>query len=231
MAGLTPTMVLRYLNRNLGALVQEIELTEDEMMRVVFQESLKTYSKYFPFRPRLQLKKDDLIPGERNIYKIHNEYVLNILNVAKLFPGTFSAYGSPWIPFSTNPFDSQILADQNSMTITPITWRFDAPNRLTVFPANILFGDLLVEFKCEHPNHLKTIQQNMRDQFLQLCLYDVEISLLPIKKRFASVNTVYGTLEPYMDLVENAKTERENLLKEFETKALMDGLSKRLYIA
>lgn len=39
-SGLTRTTVLRYLNRMLGTTVQELEISEEEMMRVVFQESL-----------------------------------------------------------------------------------------------------------------------------------------------------------------------------------------------
>ena len=56
-SGLTPTMVLRYINRMLGAAVQTIELSEEEIMRVVFQESLYTYSKFFPYRYRMVLKR------------------------------------------------------------------------------------------------------------------------------------------------------------------------------
>jgi len=35
-SGLTPTDVLRYIHRMLGAAMQEIELSDDEIMRIVF---------------------------------------------------------------------------------------------------------------------------------------------------------------------------------------------------
>lgn len=49
-SGLTLTSVLRYINRRLGSTMQEIELSEEEIIRIVLQESLITYSKYFPYR-------------------------------------------------------------------------------------------------------------------------------------------------------------------------------------
>ena len=49
-SGLNCTDCIRYIHRMLGHSMQEIELSDDEIMRIVFQESLPTYSKYFPYR-------------------------------------------------------------------------------------------------------------------------------------------------------------------------------------
>ena len=76
---LTPTVVLRHLNRMMGALVQQIELSEEEMMRVVFQESLPTYSKYFPYKYKISLKHyNSISPEYPNVYRIPNEDDLTI---------------------------------------------------------------------------------------------------------------------------------------------------------
>jgi len=119
--GLTTTQVLRYINRNLGALLQELELSADEMMRVVFQESLPTYSKYYPYKYRLTVGNSSFVPGSLNTYQIPNEDQLEIIGIHKVFISNMAQFGSTMIPLSYNPFETQIFNDYVSMTVTPVT--------------------------------------------------------------------------------------------------------------
>jgi hypothetical protein len=107
---LTPTVVLRYLNRIMGALVQEIELTEDEMMRVVFQETLPTYSKFFPFRYKIQLHyRDSVSPEYRNVYKIPNDENLTILGIHNVWLDNMNQFGGSMLPLVNAPIPNQLM--------------------------------------------------------------------------------------------------------------------------
>jgi hypothetical protein len=229
--GLTPTMVLRYLNRMLGTVVQELELSEEEMMRVVFQESLPTYGKYYPYKYRISVTAEDFLPDTLNTYRIPKSDRLEIIGIHKVFLANLVQFGSTIAPVSMNPFESQMFNDFVSMTVTPITWQYLPPYEITLFPKIINYQNAILEVKALHPKHLKTIPMNMRDEFLKLCLYDVLLSLYPLRHRFESLNTVYGTLIPFLDMVDSAKDDKETLLEKWRTDFLKNSTSKRIFIA
>jgi hypothetical protein len=228
-SGLTATQVLRYINRMLGTVLQELELSEEEMMRVIFQETLATYSKFFPYKYRLTISANEYVPGSLNTYKIPNKDNLEIIGVHKVFVANMTQFGSTLIPLSYNPFEGQVFNDFVSMTVTPITWEYKAPDELTVFPKIINHRSALIEVKAIHPKHLKTIPMNMRDEFLKLCLYDVLLSLYPLRHRFESFNTPYGTMQPFMEMVDSAKADKEELITRWQTLFLKDSTAKRIF--
>ena len=228
--GMTCSIVLRYLNRMLGTVIQELEISEEEMMRVVFQQTLRTYSIYFPYKYRMQITGDDYLSGTNNTYKIPKTDNLEIIGIHKLFMSNMVQYGSTAIPISQNPFESQIFNDFASMTVTPITWRYLPPNLIEIFPKILNYKSAILEVKAIHPKHLKTIPLNMSDEFLKLALYDVLLSIYPLRHRFESMNTVYGSIQPFLDMVDSAKDDRDALLEKFRENLLRDGNAKRIWI-
>lgn len=231
-SGLTRTMVLRYLNRMLGTTVQELEITEEEMMRVVFQESLITFSKYFPYKYRTMItRKDALDPKYPNIYTIPNDDRLQIIGVHNIWIDNMNQFGGSLLPVVAEPFAMQELNDLLSATVARPTFEFRAPNLLTIRPKLINNDGAMVELKAVHPEHMKTIPLNMRDEFLRLCLDDVLLSLYPIRHRFENYTTVYGQLTPFFEMVDGAKADKEELLNRWQENLLRDSSAKRVWIA
>ena len=231
-SGITPTMVLRYLHRMLGVKLQDIELTDDEIMRVVFQESLPTYSKYFPYLYKESLASTDCIGGGyTNVYRIPNIDRLEIIGIHRVWLDNMNQFGGSLLPLVNDPFQSQLLNDALSMTITPTTFEYQAPNLITIRPKIYKMGSALIEVKAVHPKHLKTIPMNMRDQFLRLCLDDVLVSLYPLRHRFENYSTPYGSLTPFFELVDNAANDRSELIELWKDNLLRDSRAKKIWIA
>lgn len=230
--GLSPTQVLRYLHSKLGALVQTIELSDQEMMRIVFQQSLPTFSQYFPFLPMVTLTSKDRIDGNYMEYRIPNEWNLQILSLHKYYLSATSRLGCGWIaPILSNPIDSQLMADRYSMLVTPLIIDYVPPNKLQLKQNYANSTDFLtVQFKAVHPEHLKTIEPNLRDDFLQLCFFDVAISLYPLRHRFQTISTAYGSLEPFTEILDSAKDERAALLEKWRANMLYSGNQKKIWI-
>jgi len=228
--GLSPTMVLRYLHSKFGTLVQTMELTDQEMMRIVFQQSLPTFSQYFPFLPYVTLEEKDRI--SINEYRIPNDWNLQILSLHKHYLSTESRFGTGWIaPIISNPIDSQLLSDRYSMFVTPFIPDFIPPNKIRINQNYYNCADYLtLQFKAVHPEHLKTIQPNMRDEFLQLCFLDVCIALYPIRHRFNAISTTYGQLEPFTEILDSAKDERASLLEKWHAQYIFNGDQKKIWI-
>jgi hypothetical protein len=230
MTGLTPTMVLRFINRNLGSMLQELELSQEEMMRVIFQETLPTFSKYFPYKYRLNVNENEFVPGSLNTYYIPNRDDLEIIGIHKLFLRNMTQFGSTMIPMSFNPFENQIFNDFVSMTVTPVTWQYLPPNMVTIFPKIVNYITALVEVKAIHPKHLKTVPMNMRDEFLKLALLDVLVSMYPLRHRFESFTTPYGAVQPFMEMVDRSIDDRKELLERWNSLYLKDATAKRIFI-
>lgn len=231
--GLSPTMVLRYLDSQLGSTVQTLELSSKEMMRVVEQQSLATFSQYFPFKPICNITDADKIAGSMTEFRIPNPWNLQLLSIHKYYFGAQNQFAGGWIaPFLSNPVDSQLLNDRISMFVTPDILEFWPPNKIIVKQNYYnISGQLAVQFKAVHPFHMKTIEPNLRDEFLHLCLYDVLISLYPMRHRFQTINTVYGSLEPFFEMVDQAENNRKELLDKWHNNYLYSGEEKKIWIA
>lgn len=231
-SGLTPTDVLRYIHRMLGAAMQEIELSDDEIMRVVFQESLPTYSKYFPYHIKETITSEDSIGGGyTNVYKIPNIDRLEIIGVHRVWLDNMNQFGGSLLPVVNNPYETQLLMDQLSKTITPTTFEYEAPDLVTIRPKIYKLGQAMIEINTIHPKHLRTIPMNMRDQFLRLALDDVLISLWPLRHRFESYTTVYGSLQPFFEQVDNAQSDKNELIEYWKENILRDSRAKKIWIA
>lgn len=229
--GLSNTQVLRYLNMRLGTVVQKLELSQEEIMRIVHQESLLTFSKYFPYIIRERITPDREI-GNTGNYNIHIDGI-EILGVVKVYMQDHLFYGHIANPlYQMHPIDAQISDDILSKFATPRTWRFKHPNILEIYPKlKIGAGNgPMVEMRVVHPPHLKTIPMNMRDRFLQLCLLDVLIALYPIRKRFEVMSTPYAEITPFMEMVERAQDDRSALIEQWQLEALRNSATRKIFI-
>ena len=94
-----------------------------------------------------------------------------------------------------------------------------------------MFNDVVFQFLANHPRHLKTIDVKQREDFCLLCLYDVLLSIKPIRKRFATISTAYGSLEPFNEMIDNAESNRNELLNKWNDQQLMAADAMKIIIA
>ena len=231
--GLSATDVLRYINERLGASVQLLELSEKNMMDIVYQQSLPTFSQYFPFRPICNLTDKDRIGNSKTDYRIPNPWNLQILSIHKYVLSSSSLGANGWIsPFLSNPVDSMLASDRLSYLVTPFVLEFFSPNKIVVKQNfyNLVFN-ISVCFNTVHPRHMKAIQPNLRAEFLELCYYDVLLALYPIRKRFENISTPYGQLQPFTAQIDLAQDSRSQLLQKWRENQLFSGDAKKLWIA
>jgi hypothetical protein len=62
-------------------------------------------------------------------------------------------------------------------------------------------------------------------------MLDVLVSLYPLRHRFESFTTPYGTMQPFMEMVDRSTDERKELLERWNTLYLKDATAKRIFIA
>lgn len=227
------TDCVRYIHRNLGSKVIIPELTPGEIVRIVTQESLKTFSKFFPHVVRIPLSDEHKIPNKLGFYKIPNMEDLEAIKIRSYFANNSYAFtnGVATIPMSLNPIGSQMYSDYLSAVSTPITFNYWVPDIIETYPKHGRFNDVLIEIETVHPDHLRTIGIKFRDHFYRLALLDVLISLQPIRGRFQNLSSEYGNISLMMDRIDSAASEREQLIQTFETQSLFSGNKKRVWFA
>lgn len=230
---LNSTKILRFIEKNLGYKFTELELDPDEIMEDIKQYTLRTYSKYFPYITTVDIetetqKVDDKVnrfliqPGE-----------LEIMSINRLVTGNME-YVDPTIitrpSFQPDIFSNISSMDMYSMVRNPITFRFFPPNVIEVYPAVVGMASAYLYVNCIHPEHFQTIPNNMEDQFLKLALLDVKMSLYQIRHRFANLTTPYGSIELFIDDLQDAESKRDELLELWRSNSLKNSNRKRLYI-
>ena len=225
---LSPTTVLRHIERRLGVSHHQLELSRDQIMDTVFEETLITFSTYFPHHHRIIIDRvKDAVEGRVGVYYLKTDF--EILGISKILTDNLESNMNISTYFH-NPIDRQILANTESAVINPTTFRWEPPDKLEIFPKNIFPYNILCELKVVHPKHLKTIPLSLREEFLKLALYDVQISLLQIRRYFETISTNFGEIQLFLQELEEAPDKREELLEVWRTNLLRTPYRKKIFV-
>ena len=237
---LTSTEVIRHIEMYLGYKFSQLEVSQEEILDIIRMETLPTFSKYFPYPVNTSVDTSlDLVPNSTNTFYLHSE--TEIINVNRVITNTLlnqytsvdcvATQVSP--AYYTDPISRQLDRDLYSAVKNPITFRFIAPNKVEITPRSVVgLGQLMIQINTVHPDHFGTIPLNMREYFLKLALYDVEIMLYHIRRRFQSLQTTFGEMELFVDELAEAEDKKKELLEEkFLVNSIKSSSRKKLIIA
>lgn len=227
---INPSSILQYIEMSLGASLQVLELTVDEIMDIINTQSIPTFSLYYPYLKLIEINsKEDAVPGRFNTFYIKTD--LEIVGVSKLLAENYMGIsGVPMSMYDSDPINRQITADITSMYIQPLTFAYETPNIVSVFPKTMLLGKFAVEIKTVHPTHMATINRNLIGEFKKLCLYDIQIALYPIRQRFATINTTFGSIELFMEGLQEATNNRSELLDKWRENFFKNSRKRKIYL-
>ena len=228
---INPSNLLKRIKRRLGTPIRVIPFDDNEIMNIVYDETLPIFSSYYPYFVNKKITANKcLVEGEKGIYRIELEEDLEILGISRVLRSTFYHNYGPVVPFSSGGLaNSQIIADLRSGTENPLSFRFYPPNKVEVFPKMIYNTDLLVTCKCIHPTHLQTIEMKYFDIFYQLAEYDVKIAIWAVLQNVNDINTAFGTINLALDEFASAADKRQELLEKFDMNFLREEGRKKLW--
>lgn len=227
---LNPTEVLQYIELNLGASLQVLELDANEIMDVVRTQTIPTFSIYYPnYKLVMVHPSEDKVPDRFNTFYLKTEE--EIIGVSKVLAENYMGNsGLPLAYYDSDPVNRQMTADIASMFLQPITFAYESPNIVSVYPKTQLLGNFTVEVKTVHPEHLATIPYGLRLEFLECALYDVRIALYPIRQRFANINTTFGNIELFMDKLDSAFDDKKQLLEKWRGSFNRSSRHRKIFI-
>lgn len=230
---MSPTDLLGHIKTFMGHITRVIPITDDEIMEIVFQETLPVYSSYFPYFKYITVNVDRDQTERPGVYRIVHEPEMRLLGVTEILRDPIYSSGAPYyMPYfnTTNVFEAQAAADLNSMTTVPTTFRFFPPNIIEVFPKYCYSYDFMAKCMFEHPRHLTTITPNMWIQFKKLALLDVKIAIYEMYVMLEGISTAFGNIDLKLDSFSNAKDERNTLIEEFEKRYLQQAHRKKILV-
>ncbi|WCS68238.1 hypothetical protein Goe21_01280 [Bacillus phage vB_BsuM-Goe21] len=228
---LSSTYILRFIEKKLGYKFNELEMDPDEIIDNIKEETLVTFSNFFPYQIEAIISNEDKVEGTGNQYYINTDY--NILNVARMYDNTTRYFGAELVPYSNNmidPVSRQIQADLSSMNRNPMTYQFTYPNIITITPALYTIRKTKLLLNVVHPDHFGTIPTNLQTEFLKLALYDTKEVLYQIRKRFANLQTAFGNIELFVDELQEATDRKQELLDKWRQNVAKQANRKKLYI-
>lgn len=228
--GMNPSIVLQSIEKNLGATFQVLELTNEDIMSIIVNETIPTFSLFYPFYTLVPIHPErDKVPQRFNTFYIRTD--LEIIGVSKIMAENYMGNGGlPMAFYDSDPVNRQMTADVASMFLQPITFDFEEPNIVSVYPKTQLFGEFLIEIKAVHPSHMATIPIAMRTEFLELALYDVRIALYPIRHKFQTINTTFGSIELFMDKLDSAQDDKKQLLDKWRQNFAKSSKRRKIFI-
>ena len=235
MSSINPTSLLRHIKMMLGVPYKEIPISDADIMDIVFEETLYTFSSFYPYKVDITINSDDAVPGKTGVYFLDTSEQmgeeLDILNVNRMFreDGLYTTSMYP-VYREADWTDLQLTADLTSAVQVPTTFKFFTPNKIEVFPKSNTYFKFLVEVNCVHPKHLGTIPIGLREYFYKLATLDVKIALYYMLKNYDNLNTPYGNIELRIEDYEQAVQDREQLIELFKANYWKEPNRKRIWI-
>lgn len=231
---LNQTILLRFIESRLGYKYRDLELDDNEIMQLITQETIPTFSRYFPHIHRIVVTQKDIVEGYRNIYYIDKEEAYeryDIINVKQVFLGQQSGGGydkASVLGYGYGQGFGGAMAGAFKAPYNPVVFEFMPPNKLEIRPSALL-AHFTVELNVVHPNHLSTIQPGLEMEFMQLALYDVQIALYRIRQRFNNLSTPFGSIELFIQDLEEASGKRDEMIDKFKQKFAFSSSRKKLF--
>lgn len=227
------TKLLDKIERRLGtqALNLPEHLRKDKWATVVKEESIVTFSRFFPNKITVILDKDCPKKGEYFLidYKLPDSVqILGIRDInwedfSKNATSIFGTYGAGMYNYLQDySMDSVLLlqarADMTSLFNNGIYLDFKEPNMVrfrTVTGFDISLGTLMipVDVLCVHSDTLTTISPTAMETFEGLAQADVAKFLYGGLKYFDGLETVYANIDLKISDFENEANKREEIVQ------------------
>jgi hypothetical protein len=226
------TEVLEYVKDNLGFPHMHLELSDEEILKIITNTSLKEFSKYFPQKVQVGINLNlsmNKVPGYQNRYYIFDPDELEILNISDVIMSQSADlfFGHPaWGTLSYNEVPSFMLATEMARTAKKWSrWNYNYifyhPNilQITPIPNDIM---CIVEYERMQPPDLRGISNELQYFYKDLCLADTMIRIGRIRKRYGDGNlkTPFGEIPLSAEIFEEGKEMKRELLEKFEKGSL-----------
>lgn len=227
------TLLLNKLERRLGTRQLNLPdfLKKDKWVEVIKEDSLVTFSRYFPNKIKYVLDRNKM----KNGYYLIDEDLLGddivILGVRDLSwddmsidCGYLNGEQYSVYDYFANPYNFediamiQMRADHSSLFNNGLYLDFIPPNKIQVkscVAMNVVFPRLVVDLLIQH-NDINTISPTKMEIFEELAKADVARFLYNELKYYDGLETVYASIDIKLSDLQDAASRREDVIEKLK---------------
>ena len=211
----------------------KIDFTEEDMIRCFETVTLPVFSTYLPYRALVMVNvEDDKYPGRDNVYQIKTEG--DLIGVSEIYAGALNNLYPFYHPYN----QGDVLARQNfvdmySLFGTEVTFKFEPPRFLEIFPKTILprASDFPVVCKFVHPKTLRTILPGSIEILKELFLSDLAQDILAVRENFQTLSSVFGEIQLNLDRIRTQADKRDEIIEKLRSNMIRASGAPRVYFA
>lgn len=234
---LNASIIIRRLEKELGFKFMDVELSHEEIIENLKDETLREFSKYFPYQETCVIDPANKVEPYDNRFflKTQNECI----GINRLVGG--SLLGANYVtgllhPIAADmllgdPISRQLNMDLMSFTSNPITFKYIEPGMIEIMPVYNNVRSYIVVVNTVHPDTFMTIPINLEDEFMDYAIADTKASLYPLRTRFQNLQTPYGSFELNLDQFQNAKEEKKQILEKWRNNSGKNPKRKKIWVA
>lgn len=234
---LSSTRIIRRLEKNLGYKFMDLEITHDEIIDNIKDETLRIFSKFFPYQERAVVSVDDRVEPYDNRYYIHtqnecigiNRFIGSSLLGANYVTGLLHPIAADML--LGDPISRQLNIDLLSFTTNPVTVQYYEPGMIEITPAYANVKCHVIVANVVHPDHFQTIPINLEDEFMKYALADTKCTLYTMRTRFQNIQTPYGNMELFLESLQNGEEEKRQLVETWRAQSHKYSKRKKIWIA
>jgi hypothetical protein len=245
-------IVLDLIESRLGTRYSKQVLSQMEIAQLIIDETLLTYSKYFPLEAIQIIRMADRVdegnpPGRTRVatgrYYLRTETA--VMSVNRVVGGIDTRVGMASLNhkgiyrdgeainssryFMSGLVDSKLVNDILGATTLNVTTKFEPPNKVEIIPRGPYEGIALV-LHCVHPVTLHTIPLNMMDEFVNMAECDVLIAMKRMLKKFKTNPGVFGEVQLETEEMDAALENKKGILEKWTKGTMLRANKKRWYV-
>jgi len=203
--------VLSYIKMNLGAPLNMIELSDNDIIEYLQEHVLPEFSTYAPKRKFLLLQNSDLVDNKIWKYRLNtDDYIINIIDVF-IYRG-----GSRGENLLDMLAKEELLSALDSIRES-ISWKFESPNYLIFFDDRIqIYLPCIVQYGTVYDN-LSEIPADLYIWFKKLALAEIKIILGNMRTKY-QLSTPFGQVTINgIELKQEGMQEKEAIINQLQT--------------
>lgn len=229
------TTLLNKIERRLGTQPLNLPdyLKKEKWAEVILEDSLSTFSRYFPHKVlyiidtandisrdgKYYYIDEDKFPDDVEVYGVRD---LTLQNLHKLTDINNGSYDSIYTHFGyEDMLNAQMNADINSLFNSTIYVDFEYPNKIKI--EGVTGMDLAkrlptveVELLIKHSNSLATLSPTKMEEFEKLAINDVKLFLYNSLKHYNNLETIFANIDLKVDDWSNAEDERNSIIDTYK---------------
>lgn len=235
-------LIMNHIKGRLGATHRKLELSDDDLVRLLRDETLNTLSVYFPYFIEYRIDmRNDRVENMSNTYHLPTEIGgFRLLGVEKVIPATgnnvsgnalaYTILGGDAMSAMSNFMNTKLSNGMSMAMLPPETFQFMPPN-LVRLHNYYTQGSALCVLKTTHREDFTTFSPGLLESIKALALADVSNDLLGIRQYFSNVGTTFGEINLNLESLQQWSGRRDDLIESFRKNALKNSGIKKMYFA